>query len=122
MTFADTLEELERAQWEALKSVPEAVAFYSEFLTEDSRMAVPYGIGDRDRVIGSLETPHVILDFELKNTHVIKLSEDSGLIVYRMIQNRRGMEPFEAAISTVYVRREGRWRIAFHQQTPMATE
>ena len=122
MSFADTIEQLEFALWEALKSVPGAAAFYSESLTEDSRMAVPFGILDRDQVISSLGKYPVIVDPGLRDTHVIKLSEDSGLIVYRVTLNRQGMEPIEGAVSTVYVRREGRWRIAFHQLTQLVTE
>jgi hypothetical protein len=82
-------------------------------------MAVPYGIADRDTVLAALESSPELDGFQIKNPRVIKLTEDSGLIAYHMVQERRGMAPFEAAICSVYVRRAGQWRMAYHQQTPL---
>jgi len=34
--------------------------------------------------------------------------------------SRRGETTYEAAMSSVYVRRGGRWQLALHQQTPVS--
>ncbi len=114
-----TLWDLEKRQWQALTTVQTAIDFYSEFLTEDSLMAVPYGIGDRETVLQAMEDSPVIVESQLRDPQVIKLTDDSGLVVYSMTQCRQGMEPFDAAICTGYVRRDGRWLMAYHQQTPL---
>ncbi|HEY1616806.1 MAG TPA: nuclear transport factor 2 family protein [Streptosporangiaceae bacterium] len=120
--FAETLTEIEYRQWRALTSTPDAVAFYSDLLSPDSVMAVPSRVMTRDQVIKAVGEASPINLYELYDVQVIQLSDDSGVITYRMTQGRVGREPFKAAISTVYVRRDGRWYIAYHQQTPMLVQ
>lgn len=122
MGFAETLTDIEYRQWRALTSTPDAVAFYSDLLTDDSVMAVPSRTMSREQVISAVaEAPPIVL-YELYDLKVIHLSEDSGIVTYRMVQGREGRQPFKAAISTAYVRRGGEWRIAYHQQTPLLNQ
>ena len=45
-------------------------------------------------------------------------SEHSGVVLYRVVAQRSGQEPYAATISSTFVRREGSWKLAVHQQTP----
>ena len=117
----DTLLKLEHESWGALKTVDGAKRFYAQTLSEDSLMSVPYGIATREEVLASLDESPVAVGYEIRNARTVQLGESSGLLVYEMTQRRRGMEPFEAAICTGWSRRDGRWLMVYHQQTPLAT-
>jgi uncharacterized protein DUF4440 len=120
MGMAETLLGLEYEQWKVLSS-EDGAAFYRDNLSEDARMAVPapYGLMTRERVIREVEAAPPIVHYALNDPQVIPLSEDSGIVVYEMTQQRRGQEKFAAAISSVYARRNGRWQMTYHQQTPL---
>jgi hypothetical protein len=59
-------------------------------------------------------------NFELIKPRVVELSPDSGIVVYRVNAQRAGEEPYEAIISSTFVQGDGRWLLAFHQQSPIA--
>jgi hypothetical protein len=43
---------------------------------------------------------------------------DCGVVVYTVTAQRAGEEAYQAVMSSTFVRREGAWKLAFHQQTP----
>src|SRR5919197_3945106 len=112
MSLADDLLKFEHEQFRALGSVDGAVAFYSDYLTEDGTLAGPYGILDRETTIQMVPRSPVMTDYNIKDVRFIQLTEASALLAYQMTQCREGMDPFEANVCTVYVRRDGDWRIA----------
>jgi hypothetical protein len=120
MSLAEELLNLEHKQFKALAGAAEAVAFYSDHLTEDGVLAGPYGILDRETTIQMVPKSAVLTDYDIKSPRLIQLTESSAVIVYQMTQHRQGMDPYDANICTVYVRRDGEWRMAYHQQTPLA--
>jgi hypothetical protein len=120
MSLAEELLSFEHKQFRALASADEAVAFYREYLIEDGLLAGPFGILDRETTIQMVPKSALLTDYNIKSPQFVQLTESSALIVYQMTQNRQGMDPYDANVCTVYVRRDGQWRIAFHQQTPLA--
>jgi len=48
----------------------------------------------------------------------VELSADSGIVVCRVNAQRAGEEPYAAIVSSTVVRGDGRWLLAFHQQSP----
>ena len=47
------------------------------------------------------------------------IADDAALLSYRF-RGRRGDDfTYTALMGSVYVRRDGAWRMAFHQQTPV---
>lgn len=56
--------------------------------------------------------------YELEDVRAIPLGGDAGLVAYGVVAQRAGAPPYSALLSSVYVRRPGGWRLAFHQQTP----
>ena len=49
----------------------------------------------------------------------LRLTDDTAVITYRF-DGRRGDEAYVALLSSVYLNRDGRWLLAFHQQTPLS--
>ena len=120
MTVREGLLGLERAAWGALASDGEAAAgFYREVLADEVLMLLPGGlvIDDRTEVIDSMRGAPWS-SFELADERVIELSDTSAVVVYQAIARRQGSE-YQAWFSSTYIRRNGAWKLALHQQTPI---
>ena len=55
--------------------------------------------------------------FELEDQQVLALGADGAVVAHGVLAVREGTE-YSALVSSAYVRRDGAWRLAFHQQTP----
>jgi len=117
MTTGVDLVALERQGWQAL-SDGQGGDYYRVNLAEDALMAFPFGLMGRDDAIAAMEQAPPWATFELVDPRVVELTEDSAVVVYRANAQRAGQEPYSATISSTFVRRDGRWLLAFHQQTP----
>jgi hypothetical protein len=119
MTSTDSLIALERAGWEALSTSGDAAAaHYADVLATDVLMLLPGGlvIDDRDEVIHSMSGAPWD-GYELRDERVVVLGDGAALLAYRGAA-RRGDQEYDALFASVYVREDGAWRLAVHQQTP----
>ena len=48
-----------------------------------------------------------------------ELSDDAAILSYEVSAERPDGEPYHAIVSSGYVRRDGEWKLAFHQHTPL---
>jgi len=111
---------LEEEGWRALSDGPEAAtAFYERVLDDAVVMLLPGGLrlDDRATVIASLAGPPWA-SYDLESPRVLPLGEDTAVVTYGVVARRDGAAPYSALMSSVYVRRGGRWRLVLHQQTP----
>lgn len=113
----ETLEALECEGWEALSS-GQGAAFYRENLADDAVMAFSFGVMNRQEAIDAMDSAPPWSTYEISDTRVVALGEDSGVLVYHVTAQRAEQEPYSAVISSTFVRQDGRWKLAFHQQTP----
>ena len=115
----DALERLERDGWDALVAGgAEARRFYDDVLTADPTMLLPGGLvlRDRDLMLQTMgDSPWRA--YELDGLEVAYPGPDTGLVTYGAVADRGG-ESYTALMSSLYGRQDGRWRLAFHQQTP----
>ncbi|MFN3865437.1 MAG: nuclear transport factor 2 family protein [Demequina sp.] len=111
---------LERRGWEALTS-GRAREFYDEVLTSDAVMVFPFGVMERADAIDSMAEFSYWRDYELDDITVHDLGAGLAVVVYR-VRARRGDDdpPFEAMLSSTYVRARGGWQMMLHQQSPAA--
>lgn len=112
MADADLLQRLEAQFW------TEDAAFYRSHLAEDCLMVFPgMGILNREQIIegiaGGSRWEHVTID-DLQLAHP---ACDVAILAYRGTAEREG-ERYTALVSSLYARREGRWKLIFHQQSP----
>ena len=56
--------------------------------------------------------------FELEDLEVRALGDDAATVTYGAVAEREGADPYSALMASTYVRRDDRWRLAVHQQTP----
>ena len=111
---------LEQEGWRALASSREAAAaFYERVLDREPVMLLPGGmvLDDRDAIVASM-AGQPWSSYELEELRATEPNADTGLVTYGAVA-RRGEQPaYSALMSSLYVRRDGHWRLAFHQQTP----
>lgn len=117
MRLEQELIEVEREGWRALSSSG-AGDYYREHLTENAVMAFGFGVISRDEAIEAMDSAPPWSSFELRAPRVVALTEDSGVVVYSVVACREGQAPYSAVVSSTFVRQDGVWKLAFHQQTP----
>lgn len=112
--------DLERAAWAALcTSGDAATKFYDEVLARDVLMLFPgpMVIDDRQQVVSSMGQADWS-GFDLKDERVLPLGDDGAVVAYEVVATRPGADDYHALLNSTYVREDGAWKLALHQQTP----
>jgi uncharacterized protein (TIGR02246 family) len=121
-SFEAEIVALEKRAFEAWKNKDKR--FFEEHMAEDGQYLDQNGVG------GKAQYVQVIIDnnctvngYALDKTKVTLLSKDVALLTYRYTYDIVcGGKPEAGPLwaSTTYVRRGGKWLIAFHQEIPAA--
>src|SRR4051794_22895429 len=115
----DDLTALERQGWDALSSDGQtARAFYEPVLDDGVLMLLPGGwvLDDRAAIVESM-SGQPWSRYRLDDLRSSRPTPDTGLVTYSAVAERDG-QTYRALMSSLYVRRGGEWKLAFHQQTP----
>lgn len=115
----DELLTLERRGWDSLCDGTGG-EFYGGLMTGDGVMVLAHGFAlGRDAVVASLGDAPPWVGYEIRDPRLVALDDDAAALVYTGRAWRDGEPAFEALMSSVYVRRDARWRLALYQQTPI---
>ena len=114
--------DLERSGWDSLCNSTGA-QFYGDLMTDDGVMVLANGVVmDRDAVIASMEHAQPWQSYDIDDHRVVAVGPDSAAIVYLGTGYRHGDQPaFVGLMSSIYVRQDGRWRLALYQQTAISS-
>ena len=114
--------DLERRGWDSLCDSTGA-EYYGDLMTEDGLMVLADGsVMDRATVVESLENAAPWSSYDIDDPRLAAVGDDSAALVYVGTGYREGDQPaFVGIMSSVYVRQDGRWRLALYQQTPAST-
>ena len=115
-----TLIAREAEAWQAL-SEGAGADFYQRNLSPDALMVFPFGVLDREAAIASLREAPPWTSYQIDEPRVIGLTETSALLTYLARAQRTGHTSYTARMTTVFVRQDGDWKTAFHQQTPISS-
>ncbi|MFD0775282.1 DUF4440 domain-containing protein [Streptomonospora algeriensis] len=117
--YAELLE-LEHRGWRSLCEGTGA-DFYGSLMTEDGVMVLAHGqVFDRAAVIASLNDAPTWDGYEIDEVRLVPVGPGDAALVYRARAHRGSAESaFAALMSSVYTRRDGAWRLALYQQTPV---
>ena len=111
---------VEREGWNALCQQRGAELF-GDLMTHDALMVLANGqVMDRDEVVEALAEAPPWVSFELEEARVVAVGEGGAALVYRARAVRHAdSPPFVAAMTSVYARHAGRWRLVLYTQTPV---
>jgi hypothetical protein len=90
---------------------------YRRHLTEDALVVVPGAVLTREQCAAAIDASGGWDESEITDARTIEITPESAVLSYRW-RSRRGEMTYAAVMSTVYVRRDGAWRVVLHQQTP----
>lgn len=111
----DLLYELERGFW---TGGPE---FYLANSDDSCLVCFPgmVKVLSREELAGTVSAGPRWHDLDIRPKASVRPAPDIVIIAYES-SARRGEEPrYSAAVSSGYVRRDGKWKLAWHQQTPL---
>ncbi|CRZ17336.1 nuclear transport factor 2 family protein [Mycolicibacterium neworleansense] len=114
----DELLHIERAGWDSLCESTGA-DFYGELMLPEGVMVLANGmVMDRNTVVSALAESPPWRAYEISGVRLIALDDDNAALVYTGTAYRDGEEPaFVGAMSSVYHRVAGVWKLALYQQT-----
>ena len=113
---AREIEDLERQGWEAL-SGPGGAAFYEDAMADDGLMVFPGMVMDKPTAVATIRDVQPWSRYDIADLRVAA-DDRAALVTYRAKAQRAGEREYEAVMSSVYVRRAGRWLLLLHQQSP----
>ena len=76
----------------------------------------------REQVAGSVKDMPRWSDLRIEPKGCVELGDGVAVVTYEASAKRASGEPYRALVSSGYVRRGGAWKMAFHQQTPLAEQ
>lgn len=117
----DELLQIERAGWDSLCESTGA-DFYGELMLPEAVMVLANGmVMDRNTVVSALAQSPPWRAYEISGVHLIVVDDDNAVLVYTGTAYRDGDGPaFVGAMSSVYHRTAGVWKLALYQQTRKA--
>ena len=114
--------DLEKKAFDAWKNKDRK--FFEEHMSEAGQYLEANGAGGKAQYVKAIiDNNWTVGRYSLDNTRVTMLGKDVALLTYRYAHDavcgsNREASPLWA--STVYVKRGGKWLIAFHQEIPAA--
>ena len=120
--LSSTLLDLECRGWDSLCEGTGAT-FYGELMTDDAVMVLANGaVMDRDAVVASLEHAPPWASYDIDDVRLVDAGPDGAALVYLGTGYHVGDQPaFVGIMSSLYVRRDGEWRLALYQQMPVSS-
>jgi hypothetical protein len=118
MAVQDDLLAIERQLWTG------GADAYLDNLDADCLIAFTQmaGVMTREQVAGTVKDGPRWRDVQMDFEGLVQPTDDIALLTYRVRARRGEEERYRALLSSGYVRRAGRWRMMFHQQTPLPEE
>jgi hypothetical protein len=111
--------EQERKLWDA--NLAGDGAFYAEALRDDALAVSPWGVLDKDAAVAGVNANRIpYVGYRLADAVALPLGADAAVLTYRAeVDGTNEGTPFTHTVyaTSAYVREDGSWRSAFHQQT-----
>jgi hypothetical protein len=93
---------------------------YRRHLAGEALVVVPGAVLDREACAAAMDAAPAWDERSIEDARTVEIARDAFLLTYRW-RSRRGDLVYEASMSSVYARRDGRWQLILHQQTPDTT-
>ena len=83
------------------------------------QMGEMHGVHSREEVAATATMANRWRDLTMSRRHLLRPDDGVAIISYRADVKRADGLPYEALISSAYVRRSEGWKLAFHQHSPV---
>jgi hypothetical protein len=115
MILSNELFELEKNFWTG------DAQFYRQHLADDCMVvfAEMSGVKSKEEIASMIKEGQRWQKLDIKERGLVELADDVAILSYKASAMRANGEPFEALVSSAYVKKNGGWKMAFHQQTPI---
>jgi hypothetical protein len=113
----ETIIEIERGFW---KAAGDRDAYAADLAADVVHILPGLGVMDRDAVLGAVAEADPWASFEIADARLVAVGDAAAALVYRARACRPGQPDYRAAITSLYRHDGGAWRLALHQQTPLA--
>lgn len=115
MALDQDLMKLERGFW------TEGGDYYREHVDANCLLAFTEmaGVHSNEEIAGMNPGAGNWKNVELDEKGLVQLSDGAAVLTYQVNAQRATGEPYTAVVSSGYVKRDGEWKMAFHQQTPL---
>ena len=110
---------LEKQGWEAWKN--KNGSWFQTNLTEDALFVNAEGVGNKSQIVKSMGSDCEVKSYSLDNFKFLMLDKNSALITFTGMQDAvcSGKTiPATVRASAIYVKRGGKWLVAFYTDTP----
>ena len=108
---------LERRFWTEGGGDP---AFWRTHFASEGLVALSFGVMDKDQTVDAMGRAQPWRAVEMTDPRVRSLGDHAVLLTYRADAVREDDSTYAAVVGSVYVRYDGDWQLAFHQQSPVA--
>ena len=116
MIDLDDLLTIEQGFWRAAGDRDQ----YDRHLAADVIHVFPgWGFADREAVLAGVAEADPFESFSIEHPHILSLGGDAAALVHKGHAQRAGRPPYEAAITSVYRRRDRSWELVLHQQASL---
>ena len=114
----DELLDMEHAGWASLCNGT-ASEFYGDVMTDEAVMVLANGtVMTRDEVIQALRDAPPWAAYEIDDVRFVSVGHLDCRRVPGNRTPRRGGTSFVGVMTSIYVERDGHWKLALYQQTP----
>jgi hypothetical protein len=119
MTIEQELVEIEHSLWTNDASVYDAALVDEALLVFGETGVIGKGVAI-DAIKAENADGRRWAEAAFEDVRVLRLADDAQLLTYTVAARwKDDSETMHALASSVYVRRGGAWKLAFHQQTPL---
>lgn len=97
-------------------------AFYEQNVDESCLIAFTRdmaGVMSNKDLAATVKSGNRWTNLEVDLKGLIRPSDDTAILSYEGHATRESGEDYAALVSSGYVKRDGRWKLVFHQQTPL---
>jgi hypothetical protein len=95
---------------------------YQRLLTDAAVIVIPGMTMDKAQTVAAMNESPGWDAVAFADENVTELNAEAALLTYRFAGRRGDDFQYRALMASVYVRRNGDWRLAFHQQTPLGSD
>jgi hypothetical protein len=95
-------------------------ATYREHLVDEALIVIPGAVLDLEACAAAMDSSPGWDAVEMTDARMLEIGDDTISVVYRFDGDRGDMH-YAALMASTYVRRDGAWKLALHQQTPLGS-